>query len=296
MKKFKKIGLTLTILFSWLVISKTQKVSAHEWTIDNFYDSYTAQIPQQHYILRSRANWNKDSKDYPLRKCNEKAKEEEKKIMRCEGNKHYDRYKMFPTKAYAIYEVGVINAPVDSTCLGYKEANSDTYTIEYSDSSTLSYEESLTRNMTSSMKSKISTSIGGDDYNLGSEVESSILESVESNITKSSSRTITTKEIYQKKFNESGIYFIQHRANFKIYEVQVYDYAYYEEETKTVKTWFGKTDHYYDYKKMGFWLKSVYYIYSFKSDMGHNIVKYNQLSNGEYEYAGPILNNDIIYV
>ena len=47
---------------------------------------------------------------------------------------------------------------------------------------------------------------------------------------------------------------------------------------------------------MGFWLKSVYYIYSFKSDMGHNIVKYNQLSNGEYEYAGPILNNDIIYV
>ncbi len=46
MKKFKKIGLTLTILFSWLVISKTQKVSAHEWTIDNFYDSYTAKIPQ----------------------------------------------------------------------------------------------------------------------------------------------------------------------------------------------------------------------------------------------------------
>ncbi len=205
------------------------------------------------------------------------------------GNESND----FPTKVISIYEIGVIEAPYFHEVVGYLPTGS-TYEFgsrvlkefDYSSQVSLSTKEIYKGSL--SAEGKIHDIKALADF--GKEVQLQI----------SSSITATTKceiESYYKvtiPVTEDGYYFHDIRATYKLFEIQEYSIKNTRKFKERKRSGLA-LDIYYSVDSLAT-CTNISYVCEFITSCGQALVKYNQTSDGKFEYSGPKSNNKIIYI
>ena len=221
------------------------------------------------------------------------CKSEMKQTKYTQGWAWGDEDSSFDTLAYAIYDVGVLNAAYYSEALGYIESGyvETTYTKKISQS----YEKSLEEQLSTSISSNVCAGTNYNALNCKVSVEEEI-NSIVSEKTKIFNQTIdSVSTTIHYDITNPGYYRYDLRANFKMYVVQVYKINYQKEEYKTEKKGLWAVDHYYKYNVIGYELKESYLSYSLSENLGLCITKYTYDNDGKRVYDGPKLNSNYIY-
>jgi transcriptional regulator with PAS, ATPase and Fis domain len=199
----------------------------------------------------------------------------------------------YNTDAYAIYEVGQIEAPYFSKIKGYRVAGS-TVTIEEEKTEIIAYVKGFEQTVNSKIKMELSSELSDSIFNqanMSAEVKNEFKESFKLEV-KCESRNLSRDTM---PINEDGYYFDQLRATYTIYEVQEYTIINERKERHREKAGWWAWNIYYDVYQV-FECTNVYYIASFNTDCGRCITKYKQTSDGKFVYDGPKSNSEIIYV
>ncbi|MCR5786867.1 MAG: hypothetical protein K6G28_04130 [Acholeplasmatales bacterium] len=280
MNRLRKVAILTTTVLGFLTIKSTVS-QAHEWEIDIAYSDYRTQKPSNN-----------------MSSINERIYEtfgkESKEVKWTENWARNSKYEDYDTMAYAAYKVGIINAPIEGECLGYRYKG-DFDEFKYSNTESISMEKVTSEADKYAVSGSIETNFHIKKLPFKAKIEGKY-EHVEERITKDVITTANTKEqSYHHDYTEEGTYFKQRRANFELYEVQVYEIAYYPQDTKKrAGAW--QWDHFIEYIPIGYYLRDVYYTSKYVSDCGIGVYKYKPLDDGHFLYDGPIENSNYLYI
>lgn len=296
----KKINYLLIICFSVLVILfiNPNKTKASELKFRDMLDKGSIYAPE--YVDRyepyeyqdyKESHPEKDEKDIKF-SCEALYKDFDTKTT--DGWNWPKQTESLPTLKIMMYQIGVINAPYVSTCLGTYKAG----TI---------LKRTMSNQITDSYEKSTSTTIGASaSISKGIKASVDFFELSQNNIgqfkfekevTRKFSHTQSTTETYEvdETVKEDGEYFLQGRAYYDVFACVVYNINYKTVLINRIRTGLWMYDNYYSNKFDNYTYNGTYFTLDYTRDGGKSIVKYKVLDDGTCEYDDIKLNNNIIY-
>ena len=182
--------------------------------------------------------------------------------------------KVLPKYAYEIFEADKLFClPYYSECVGTFKSG-DSYSGTYSSSSTITYQESVEAALSAVIKKSSKLGLKIDILNFGYSINSEIKSTV------STSLRITETKTNSYNISKDGIYYVQQRGLFKLYETLSYEIIY--DETNI-------------YNNAKYKLISMNSDYKLVDDLGQALSKYHYDDYGNAIYDDYIENSSYIY-
>ncbi len=201
--------------------------------------------------------------------------------------------KDYPTKGIAIYRIGTIEAPYVHNVIGYLPKGS---TYEYSTKRTKVYNFSSEVSLSTEHIYKAALSAEGNIYAIKAigEFDKEVQIKIGTNIITSYTSETEDGIKVTIPIEDSGYYFDDLRATYKLYQIQEYQIINTRKETDRKQSGWA-VDVYYDVIQTCV-CTNISYVCEYVSDCGRCIVKYKQNSGGTFSYDGPKSCEGIIYI
>ena len=188
--------------------------------------------------------------------------------------------KVLPKYAYEIFEADKLFClPYYSECVGTLKSG-DVFAITYSMGSTITYQKSVETTLSSMIANSGKLGLKIDVLNFGYSINSEIKSTVSSALSITETKTTSSTISYNYSINKDGIYYVQQRGLFKLYETLSYEIIY--DETNI-------------YNNAKYKLISMNSDYKLVIDMGQALPKYHYDDYGNAIYDDYIENSSYIY-
>lgn len=188
--------------------------------------------------------------------------------------------KVLPKCAYEIFEADKLFClPYYSECVGTLKSG-DVFAITYSMGSTITYQKSVETTLSSMIANSGKLGLKIDVLNFGYSINSEIKSTVSSTLSITETKTTSSTISYNYSINKDGIYYVQQRGVFKLYETLSYEIIY--DETNI-------------YNNAKYKLISMNSDYKLVNDMGQGLAKYHYDDYGNAIYDDYIENSSYIY-
>lgn len=188
--------------------------------------------------------------------------------------------KVLPKYAYEIFEADKLFClPYYSECVGTLKSG-DVFAITYSMGSTITYQKSVETTLSSMIANSGKLGLKIDVLNFGYSINSEIKSTVSSALSITETKTTSSTISYNYSINKDGIYYVQQRGLFKLYETLSYEIIY--DETNI-------------YNNAKYKLISMNSDYKLVIDMGQALPKYHYDDYGNAIYDDYIENSAYIY-
>lgn len=180
--------------------------------------------------------------------------------------------KVLPKYAYEIFEADKLFClPYYSECVGTLKSG-DVFAITYSMGSTITYQKSVETTLSSMIANSGKLGLKIDVLNFGYSINSEIKSTVSSALSITETKTTSSTISYNYSINKDGIYYVQQRGLFKLYETLSYEIIY--DETNI-------------YNNAKYKLISMNSDYKLVDDLGQALSKYHYddyIENSSYIY------------
>lgn len=188
--------------------------------------------------------------------------------------------KVLPKYAYEIFEADKLFClPYYSECVVTLKSG-DVFAITYSMGSTITYQKSVETTLSSMIANSGKLGLKIDVLNFGYSINSEIKSTVSSALSITETKTTSSTISYNYSINKDGIYYVQQRGLFKLYETLSYEIIY--DETNI-------------YNNAKYKLISMNSDYKLVDDLGQALSKYHYDDYGNAIYDDYIENSSYIY-